>query len=207
MVTSAALVLVTVALIGAELVGRRAATSQIESQLRAAGVSGAVTVEVGGSPWRPSVLAALATGSLDRVRVDVVDGRLGDLPVQHLTYTLTEVTGEFRPVRRDVTVDSVGALEVALRLDPSVVDAARLAGRPIVDAYWVPCVAEPVAPSPGTAPAEDASGVELGCQAAAVPGFLRARPSDVGGPAAPDAELLPDRPPLDPTTPPPSDGG
>jgi len=185
-----AVVLVAVAVVTAETVARRTATSKIEERLRAAGVTGSITAEVGGSAWRPSALAALTTGSLDRVQVDVVDGRLGDLPVQHLTYALRDVVGEFRPVDGDVAVDSVGALDVRLRLDPAVVAAAQAAGRPIVDAYWVPCVAEPIAPGPVGVP----SGIDLGCSAAAVPGFLRARPSDVGGPTAPGADVLPESP-------------
>ena len=210
MIAVALLGLVVVALMVAETVGRRTAASQIEDRLRAAGVTGSITADVGGSAWRPSVLAALTTGSLDRVQVDVADGRLGELPVQHLTYTLTDVSGEFRPMRGDVTVDAVGSLEVRLRLDPVVVAAAQAAGRPIVDAYWVPCVAEPVATARGAEPVDGSSAVDLGCTAAAVPGFLRSRPSDVGGPAAPGAEVLPDAPPSVPLNAPssaPSAGG
>ena len=184
------LVAVVALVVIGEIVARQQVASRVSQRLRDAGVSGAITTQVGDSWWRPTVLRALATGSVDRVRVEVVDGDVGGLPVRRLTYTLHDVSGRFRPTGDDASVDSIGSLDVDLRLDPTVVAAAAAAGRPIVDAYWVPCVATRVAGTEG-----DVDGVVLGCTArGAVPGFLRARPGDVGGPTAPGAEVLPEPP-------------
>lgn len=105
-----------VAVVSAEIVGRRAVASQVEQRLRDSGMSGRIEITVGSSPWRPSVLAALAGRGLDELDVRIVDGTVGGLAVTGADYRLSDIEGDVSLGSGAVVVRSIGRGDVRLEL-------------------------------------------------------------------------------------------
>lgn len=115
-------VLVSLAVTG-EVLGRRLLSHEVETRLRASGITGDVRVSFGGG-WRPIVIPALLGAGLDRLTVRIADGTVGGLAVRRADYDLRGIDGEVSVGDRTLWVRSIDTGDVRIEVDPTSLSAA-----------------------------------------------------------------------------------
>lgn len=109
-----------VVLVAVELGARAVASRTAGSELAAAGIPGA-TVRLGSSWWRPTMLTALAGGTVDRVEVRLRDARVSGVQVASADYVLEDLVVDPDPFGGDLVVRSIGQGSFELTVAPEAV--------------------------------------------------------------------------------------
>lgn len=112
-----AVVVLVVAVAGAEIYGRRQLRDAVAEQLRASGITGAIDVSVPGGPV-PVVLPALLGRGLSELEIRIRDGQVAGLPVARADYVLTDLEGDVSLRTGQVHVRSIGGGDVRIEVAP-----------------------------------------------------------------------------------------
>lgn len=110
------LAMVVVGLAALEHFGRSYAEGEIAARLRSAGMTGDIQVTVGRAWWRPSVLPAVATGTLDQVEIRIREGSVSGIPVEEVDYVLGGIDGDLSLLNGTVDVRSIDEGSVSMRV-------------------------------------------------------------------------------------------
>jgi len=113
-----AVVVLVVAVAGAENHGRRRLRDAVAEQLRASGITGTIDVSVPGGPV-PVVLPALFGRGLSELEIRIRDGQVAGLPVARADYVLTDLQGDVSLRTGQVHVRSIGGGDVRIEVAPS----------------------------------------------------------------------------------------
>lgn len=113
-----ALVVLVLAVVVVESLGRMVLQGIVGGDVRSAGVAADADVRVGRSWWTPSISRALLTGNLDRVDIALRSSDVVGIPAESIHYSLSDLGVSVSVLHRRVRVASLGSGRVRATIDP-----------------------------------------------------------------------------------------